>query len=371
MHWTGMRVAFLYDGPHPMHLAWAQSVGALPVANRFNTRTDAAALEASEAGRGRARGLELLKGISLRTLGLPASSLFQGLVQAAADMSELDADALIVEGRMGVIPGHVFKKLRGGRTLLICADPFVWEVRGFPPRWRRTFERILEGYDGIVAVSRMMLELLPPGAREKARVVHPSFESRYSGPSPDPASKKIAYLGAMDERKGVDLSVRAFREVRARVPDARLVLIGKGPLAEVFRDEPGVELAGFVEEPVEHLRECSLYIHLARFDPYPVSVLEAMAVGLVPVVSEMTGTKELLESIDRHLVAPDPAAAARVIVALMENSKRIRELSLKCREAASCWSRERSIGEFRKAFRELIGEPGSGEGLVIKGGGGR
>ncbi|MBM4247842.1 MAG: glycosyltransferase family 4 protein [Euryarchaeota archaeon] len=352
-----MKVVFLYDGPHPMHLAWAQSVGAVPVANRFNTRTDAAALKArpDEGSARRARGLELVKGISLRSLGLPASSYFQGLVQGAAGIRELDADVLLVEGRMGVVPGHMFKRLRGGKVVLITADPFIWEMRSFSPCWRRRFDHILEGFDGIISVSRMMYDLLPARARRNARVVHPSFESGYFDIEPDPASGAIAYIGALDERKGVDLSVEAFRKARRSVPGARFVLIGKGPLAERYAGVEGLEFPGFVKDPREHLARCALFLHMSRFDPYPVSVLEGMAAGLVPVVSEMTGTRELLEKIDPGLVAANPARAAAKLVSLLRDPERIRALSIECRKAVRGWDKERSLRDFREAFWLMTG----------------
>jgi glycosyltransferase involved in cell wall biosynthesis len=360
-----MKVVFLYDGPHPMHLAWAQSVGAVPVANRFNTRTDAAALKArpDEGSARRARGLDLVKGMSLRSLGLPASSYFQGLVQGAADIKELDADVLLVEGRMGVVPGHMFKKLRGGRVVLITADPLIWEMRSFSPYWRRRFENILDSFDGIISVSRMMYDLLPKKARLHARVVHPSFESGYFGVEPEPGSQGIAYIGALDERKGVDLSIEAFVKARKSVPDARLVLIGKGPMAEKYAGTEGVEFPGFVPDPGEWLRRCSLFIHMSRFDPYPVSVLEGMAAGLVPVVSDMTGTKELLEGIDPGLVAKDVPSAAAKLVALLKDPDTTRSLSMECRQAVRGWDKERSLRDFRAAFGELVeGEGPSGGG---------
>lgn len=351
-----MKVVFLYDGPHPMHLAWAESVGAVPVANRFNTRTDAAALKAMPDGGSaqKARGLDLVKGLSLRSLGLPASSYFQGLVQGAADIRDLDADVLIIEGRMGVVPGSMFKKLKGGKVILITADPLIWEIRSFSPYWRRRFEGILEGFDGIISVSRMMYDLLPKKAQRRARVVHPSFESDYFGIEPDLDSRAIAYLGALDERKGVDLSIEAFKRVRREVPDARFILIGKGPMSKKYAGVEGVEFAGFVKDPGELLRRCSLFLHLSRFDPYPVSVLEGMAAGLVPVVSEMTGTRELLEAIDAGLVAKDPARAAEKLVALLKDPAKIRDLSARCRQAVRGWDKERSIRDFRAAFSELV-----------------
>ena len=353
-----MKVAFLYDGPHPMHLAWAQSVGARPVANRFNTRTDAAAMKArpDEGSARRSRGLDLVKGLSLSSLGLPASAYFQGLVQGAADIRDLDADVLLVEGRMGVVPGQMFKKLRGGKVVLITADPLIWEMRSFSPYWRRRFDNILEGFDGIVSVSRMMYDLLPKKAQRHARVVHPSFESNYFGIEPEPGSHSIAYIGALDERKGVDLSIESFVKARKSVPDARFVLIGKGPMADEYAGTEGVEFPGFVKDPGEWLRKCSLFLHLSRFDPYPVSVLEGMAAGLVPVVSEMTGTRELLEPLDPGLVAKTPHDAAKKLVALMRDGAGTATLSARCRDAVRGWDKDRSIRDFQKAFKETIGD---------------
>jgi len=353
-----MKVAFLYDGPHPMHLAWAKSVGAFEVANRFNTRTDAAALKArpDEGSAKRARGLDMVKGLSLWSLGLPASSYFQGLVQGAAGIRSLDADVLICEGRMGVVPGHMFKKLKGGRTVLITADPFIWEIKDFPPYWKRRFEHILEGFDLIISVSRMMYELLSKKARKKARIVHPSFESGYGELVTDPGARAIAYLGALDERKGVDLSIEAFIKVRKAVPDARFYLIGKGPLKERYQNVEGVDFSGFVPDPKEYFKRCGFFLHMSRFDPYPVSVLEGMAAGLVPVVSEMTGTRELLEPIDPQLVAKTPDDAARKLISLMKDPAGTAAISARCRQAVRGWDKARSLREFQEAFRETIGD---------------
>lgn len=361
-----MKVVFLYDGPHPMHLAWARSVGAVPVRNRFNTRTDAAAVGArpDRSAASKTRGLDLVKSLSLRSLGLPASSYFQGMLQGAAGIKDLDADVLILEGRMGIVPGHMFKKLKGGKVILIAADPFVWEIRSFAPAWRRRFERILEGFDGIIADSKMMYDLLPRRAQRNAHVVFPSFEGKYLDIVPDPDSQSIAYIGALDERKGVDLSIEAFKLVRRAVPQARFLLIGKGPLRDRYRDVEGAEFLGFVEDPGVHLQKCALFLHLPRFEPYGVNVLEGMAAGLVPVVSEMTGMKWLLEDIDPGLVAKDPERAAAKLISLLEDPARRRALSARCRQAVRGWDKERSLGDFREAFARIMGGRAAGTGGV-------
>jgi len=160
----------------------------------------------------------------------------------------------------------------------------------------------------------------------------------------------------------VDLSIEAFKRVRKAVPEARFLLIGKGPLREAYAGVEGVEFLGFVEDPGECLKKCALFMHLSRFDPYPVSVLEGMAAGLVPVVSEMTGTRELLEAIDTGLVAADPAHAATKLISLLEGPAQIRDLSAKCRQAVRGWDKDRSISDFKRAFAKITGERTAGNG---------
>jgi hypothetical protein len=86
-----------------------------------------------------------------------------------------------------------------------------------------------------------------------------------------------------------------------------------------------------------------------------------MAAGLVPVVSEMTGTKELLEGIEPALVAEDTTAAGKILADLMQDPARLKELSLKCRAAVKGWDKARAIRDFKAAFKESIGGTGDEE----------
>jgi glycosyltransferase involved in cell wall biosynthesis len=67
-----------------------------------------------------------------------------------------------------------------------------------------------------------------------------------SGPSISRRSRRILYVGRMVEKKGGRYLIEAFARVRARVPDAELVMIGDGMLLDSLK-----QLAAELRVPVE------------------------------------------------------------------------------------------------------------------------
>ena len=99
-----------------------------------------------------------------------------------------------------------------------------------------------------------------------------------------PSGQSILWVGLDFERKGGDILLGAFRIVRDRLPDAKLVLVG----AKSPTPQPGVQQLGVVrdrEKLGELYREASVFCLPARHEPYGLVVQEAMAYALPCVVS--------------------------------------------------------------------------------------
>lgn len=105
------------------------------------------------------------------------------------------------------------------------------------------------------------------------------------------------------EKKGLDLTVRAFAEFARERPAARLTIVGEGPLEEDLKRLAGelgvarqVAFPGFLRptELNEVLRSAHAFLHPSRMtargdqEGVPNSLLEAMATGL-PVVATRHG----------------------------------------------------------------------------------
>jgi glycosyltransferase involved in cell wall biosynthesis len=106
------------------------------------------------------------------------------------------------------------------------------------------------------------------------------------------------------------------------------------------------------------LAEASLYVHPSRGDIFPVAPLEAMLAGLPAIVSDETGTKEIVEKVDADYVVPlEPGKIAERILAHFGLSDRKKAaLSKKFRDATKPFNEKEQVGLFRKRYNGLIRE---------------
>jgi starch synthase len=130
----------------------------------------------------------------------------------------------------------------------------------------------------------------------------------------------VLFVGTDWARKGGDILLEAFRTVRASRPDARLQIVGTREPDE----EPGVEVLGFVDDRdriAELYARASVYAMPSRFEPYGLSVTEAMAAELPCVVSRIGGLSEIVLDGETGLVVPreDGAALAAALLRLLDD----------------------------------------------------
>ena len=124
----------------------------------------------------------------------------------------------------------------------------------------------------------------------------------------------------------IDL-VRAFHEVRARYPDARLLIVGDGTLrprveAAAASLHDSVTVTGFMKDPRVALTHADLYCHVSRQEGLPISILEAMSLGLCVIGSSVGGIPEVLDGSNGALVGSGPTAIAQTICELLEDRPR-------------------------------------------------
>jgi glycosyltransferase involved in cell wall biosynthesis len=137
------------------------------------------------------------------------------------------------------------------------------------------------------------------------------------------ASPLILYIGTMSWAPNASaaryLATEVLPAVRARIPSARLRIVGKNPPADLQRLHglDGVEVTGGVPDVVPHLAEAALLaVPLETGGGTRLKILEAFAAGL-PVVSTAVGAEGIACTPDRHLVVAERAAFAPRIVSLL------------------------------------------------------
>jgi glycosyltransferase involved in cell wall biosynthesis len=154
------------------------------------------------------------------------------------------------------------------------------------------------------------------------------FRARY----PQLEGRRIVlFLSRLDAKKGVDLLLPAFAQVRRRVPQAALVIAGDGQqeLVAALRARaasltiaPDIIWAGFLDERQKQaaLADAELFVLPSYSENFGIAVAEALAAGLPVIVSDQIGIHRDVLTADAGLVVScDVAAVGDAILMLLEN----------------------------------------------------
>ncbi|GAC1341857.1 MAG: hypothetical protein NVSMB23_13980 [Myxococcales bacterium] len=132
-----------------------------------------------------------------------------------------------------------------------------------------------------------------------------------------PPGPLVLSAGRIAREKGVDVLVAAWPAVAARVPGARLCILGDGAeRATLSRTLPEALWVGGVPDVAPYLRAADAFALPSRTEGMPVALLEAMACGLPCVATAVGGTVEVLEDgfSGRLVPSEDPARLADGLV---------------------------------------------------------
>lgn len=195
-----------------------------------------------------------------------------------------------------------------------------------PPRFSADLPGLLPRAAAIHAVSQHMAdELVSLGApAEKIEVFQYGIDTKlFSAGGDTPRRHRIVCSRSLKPLYRTHLVIEAMPEVLGRFPDAELAVYGDGPeasrlhgLASDLGLEGKVAFLG-VQPPdviAEDLGSCAVWASMAESDGTPLSLLEAMAAGAVPVVADLPTLREWIVPGGGVLVEPTVSAAARGII---------------------------------------------------------
>jgi glycosyltransferase involved in cell wall biosynthesis len=162
------------------------------------------------------------------------------------------------------------------------------------------------------------------------------------GLQPREQQPQVAYVGRLDEAKGIPLLLRAWDRYLSTTGNGplRLAIAGSGPLESQVKswaaDRPSVELAGHLNK-----QDCSNLIAQSRAvllpsqweETFGLVVVEAMAAGVAPIASSHGSFPELItDGVNGVLYkAGDSDDLARVIMDVETNGARFAAYGVQAR----------------------------------------
>jgi sugar transferase (PEP-CTERM/EpsH1 system associated) len=202
-------------------------------------------------------------------------------------------------------------------------------------RMLRYEKEALARFDGVLAVSeadRDTFSVLYPGAiRQPVHVVPTGVDTDYFRPDnqqPAVSNRQLIFTGSMDWLPNEDAMQFFCRDIlpliRADEPAVSLSIVGRAPTPAVRRlaAEHGVQVTGRVDDVRPYMKEAAVYVVPLRIGGGTrLKIFEAMSMGKA-VVSTTVGAEGLPVSSGEHLLlADEPAAFARAVVALLRDAE--------------------------------------------------
>jgi glycosyltransferase involved in cell wall biosynthesis len=187
--------------------------------------------------------------------------------------------------------------------------------------------------------------------RDRCHVVHNCVGSPPAPLSRDDARRKLGIdrdaivvmmVANMRRVKGADLLLRAATEC-LHLPRLHCLLVGRvldpevERLARQSQLENRVTLTGYRADAAELLGGADMFVMPSRAEALSVALLEAMACGVCPVVSNAGGMKEAVRHEQDGLVVPseDVAALASAISTLYDDRERRNSFGRSAHERAA------------------------------------
>jgi phosphatidylinositol alpha-mannosyltransferase len=165
--------------------------------------------------------------------------------------------------------------------------------------------------------------------------------------------QRVLFLGRDEPRKGLDVLLEAWPDVRAVHPEARLVVAG----ASRASSDATVRFDGRVSElrKRELLSSSTVFVAPHRGgESFGIVIAEAMAAGCAVVASDLVAFRSVAGDTARFFEVGSPAALASALVDVLSDRREAGELGRRARTRVQQFDWSNVLRSYEAAYRTAI-----------------
>lgn len=270
-------------------------------------------------------------------------------LRVARQLKRFQPDAMLVQGTHETVAALIGRSLARSRTKLILDIHGDWHTvtRLYGSPLRRLLSPLADSLarfalrraDAVRTISDFTTNLVrnegvEPTAVFPAYVDLGAFLTPPRVPLPD--RKQVLFVGVLERYKGIDVLLAAWRDVVTRIPDAVLVVVGRGRLEPAVRQamvELGERLVwreAISQPEVAELLDASTALVLpSRSEGLPRIVMEAFCRGRPVIGARSGGIPDLvLDGVNGLLVeCENRAELAQALVNVLDRPSLAKQLA--------------------------------------------
>ncbi len=173
----------------------------------------------------------------------------------------------------------------------------------------------------------------------------------------------VGTVGNLTEKKDHRMLLQAFAALHQRVPQARLCIIGSGPLEHRVAgwvDQLGIRavttLPGSRDDARELLPAFDVFALSSRFEGLSIALVEALAAGLPCVSTRVGGVPEVLEGSDAGVMVPagDAAGLTRALQTVLADEQLRGRMGEAALARAAAFDVRRSVRQIEAIYERVL-----------------